>query len=183
MSQRQAVLCGSSVKGMLAHRIAFHYRKHTQKWAHTMANDTHQDWQARPAELSALLGFIDGDTKTAQAGRLFVLDFPITHDHTVIRTHNSIDRFTGGVREGALYREELLYQPTFELQLYLTPGKPLSNELKRALLDTLNDIKFGLLPIGSGTGRGNSMVMPDSVRTWQVNETLLIIHSNLEGQP
>lgn len=183
MTERQPVLCGSSVKGMLAHRIAYHYRKHTQKWAHTMANDAHQDWQARPAELGDLLGFIDGDTKTAQAGRLIVLDSPVRHDHTVIRTHNSIDRFTGGVRDGALYSEELLYQPTFELQLYLTPGEPLSDELNGALLDTLNDIKFGLLPIGAGAGRGTSMVMPDSSKTWQVNESLLSIQSNPEGQP
>jgi hypothetical protein len=101
----------------------------------------------------------------------------------VIRTHNSIDRFTGGVRDGALYSEELLYQPTFELQLYLTPGEPLSDELNGALLDTLNDIKFGLLPIGAGAGRGTSMVMPDSSKTWQVNASLLSIQSNLEGQP
>ena len=148
-----------------------------------MANDAHQDWQARPAELGDLLGFIDGDTKTAQAGRLIVLDSPVRHDHTVIRTHNSIDRFTGGVRDGALYSEELLYQPTFELQLYLTPGEPLSDELNGALLDTLNDIKFGLLPIGAGAGRGTSMVMPDSSKTWQVNESLLSIQSNPEGQP
>jgi CRISPR/Cas system CSM-associated protein Csm3 (group 7 of RAMP superfamily) len=184
MTERQPVLCGSSVKGMLAHRIAYHYRKHSQKWAHTMENDTHQDWQKRPAELGDLLGFIDGDTKTAQAGRLIVLDSAISYDpeQMVIRTHNSIDRFTGGVRDGALYSEELLYQPTFELQLYLTPGEPLSDALSGALLDTLNDIKFGLLPIGAGAGRGTSMVMPDSSKTWQINATLLRNQSNLEGQ-
>ena len=183
ITERQPVLCGSSVKGMLAHRIAYHYRKHTQKWAHTMANDAHKDWQARPAELGDLLGFIDSESKTAQAGRLIVLDSSVRHKHTVIRTHNSIDRFTGGVRDGALYSEELLYQPTFELQLYLTPGEPLSDELNNALLDTLNDIKIGLLPIGAGSGRGTSMVMPDSSKTWQVNASLLSIQSTLEGQP
>lgn len=180
MTEHEPVLCGSSVKGILAHRIAYHYRKHTQKWAHTMENNSHQDWQARPAELNDLLGFIDSDT--AQAGRLFVLDCPVSHEHTVIRTHNCIDRFTGGVREGALYSEELLYQPSFELKLYLTTGEPFSKELKSALLDTLNDIKLGLLPIGSGSGRGTSMVMLDSSKAWQVNETLLTVHSSLEEQ-
>jgi CRISPR/Cas system CSM-associated protein Csm3 (group 7 of RAMP superfamily) len=182
ITEGHPVLCGSSIKGMLAHRIAFHYRKHAKKWAHTMENEEHQAWQARPDELSDLLGFIDGDTKTAQAGRLIVLDSTVKHEHTVIRTHNSIDRFTGGVRDGALYSEELLYQPSFELTLFLTPGKPLSPELNSAFLDTINDIKFGLLPIGAGAGRGVSIVMPDGTKTWQVNESLLSIQSNLGGE-
>lgn len=182
LSEHQPVLCGSSVKGMLAHRIAYHYRKHTQQWAHTMENESHENWQKRPTELSDLLGFIDGESKTAQAGRLIVLDSPIQHEHTVIRTHNSIDRFTGGVRDGALYSEELLYQPKFELRLYLTPGKPLSEALNIALLDTLNDIKLGLLPIGAGAGRGTSMVMPENNQPWQINESLLSNPTSVEGQ-
>lgn len=182
LTDRQPVLCGSSVKGMLAHRIAYHYRKHTQQWAHTMENESHESWQTRPTELSDLLGFIDGESKTSQAGRLIVLDSPICYEHTVIRSHNSIDRFTGGVRDGALYSEELLYQPMFELQLYLTPGDPLSDELTSALLDTLNDIKLGLLPIGAGSGRGASMVMPENNKPWQVNESLLSNQTSLEGQ-
>lgn len=174
LSEPKAILCGSSIKGILAHRIAFHYRKHEKIWAESMADCTHEKWETRPKELKELLGLADvEDPKNNAAGKLWVDDCELEFEHTVVRTHNQIDRFTGGVRKGALYTEELLYQPRFTLKLFLDPSAILSTSLSNALKDTLNDIKLGLLPIGSGSGRGNSLVLPNEGNKWSVNLDVL----------
>ncbi|KLV01460.1 hypothetical protein ABT56_22140 [Photobacterium aquae] len=164
------VLCGSSIKGILAHRIAYHLRKRLGIWAEDMADCDHETWEKRPIELKQLLGHADQDDHNQSvAGKLFVDDCQIDFEHTIIRTHNSIDRFTGGVRQGALYSEELLYQPCFTLKLWLVPGTSLSPELKGALEDTLSDLQSGLLPFGAGSGRGTSLVMQNQTQEWLVN--------------
>lgn len=164
----QVVLCGSSIKGILAHRLAYHYNRHTQAYAEQMADATHKQWQARPSVLRELLGEAE-DPEQNLAGCLFVDDTVIHNPATLVRTHTSIDRFTGGVRQGVLFSEELLWQPTFELVLRLAPNTTLSPALADALRDTLNDLKHGLLPMGAGSGRGNSLVEHQSNQVWQID--------------
>lgn len=156
--ESKPVLCGSSIKGMLAHRIVFHYRRHTQTFAEHMSEASHDEWQKRPDELGDLFGLIADAHDDSRAGILYVDDSSITFKHTILRTHNAIDRFTGGVMNGALYTEELLYQPSFRVRLWLAKDAELSPALKAAVIDTLNDLTEGLLPLGAGSGRGNSLV-------------------------
>ncbi|MGL6260368.1 RAMP superfamily CRISPR-associated protein [Vibrio sp. WXL210] len=154
------ILCGSSIKGMLAHRIAYHYRRIEQQWAQGMADASHDEWQQRPKALSELLGCADDESENNIAGSLWVEDATLDFEHTVIRQHNSIDRFTGGVRKGALFSEELLYQPRFTINLYL--AKPLTDtSLEQALNCTIEDLQAGMLPMGAGSGRGASLVIKD----------------------
>ncbi|AXY00926.1 hypothetical protein D1115_06485 [Vibrio alfacsensis] len=160
ISNAKPMLCGSSIKGILAHRIAFHYRKHQKRWAETMDNASHDEWQQRPEELKALLGIAAENHEDSLAGALWVEDAELHYTDTVIRHHNSIDRFTGGVRKGALYSEELLHKPRFEVRLHLS--KEIEDEvLKKAFEDTLQDLELGLLPMGAGSGRGTSLVVKD----------------------
>lgn len=167
---KQAVLCGSSIKGILAHRVAFHYRRHTEQFAEALADADHATWEKSPDELTALFGDAGNEKEghSGQAGRLIVEDAIIDNPRTTIRTHNSIDRFTGGVRMGALFSEELLWQPSFQLMLYLMPGTSLSEPLIQALNDTFDDLKQGLLPLGAGSGRGNSLVSHQSGH-WEID--------------
>jgi CRISPR/Cas system CMR subunit Cmr4 (Cas7 group RAMP superfamily) len=167
-SEPVPMLCGSSIKGILAHRIAFHWRKHNNVWAETMAQSSHEDWQTRPEALKELLGFAADKHEDSLAGKLFVDDVEVVHSKTTVRTHTSIDRFTGGVRKGALYCEELLYQPEFTIKLRLAKNTTLSGSLKQALDDTLEDLKLGLLPMGAGSGRGVSLVMQNESKPWKV---------------
>ncbi|HIF9377107.1 TPA: RAMP superfamily CRISPR-associated protein [Photobacterium damselae] len=178
------VLCGSSIKGILAHRLAYHYRKHREIWAETMENASHDEWQTRPIELKGLLGHAD-DTDHAKslAGLLMVDDCPLSDYQTTLRYHNAIDRFTGGVRKGALYSEELLYQPKFTVKIWLTrlPTAPSTDEEKtawqnviQAFKDTVRDIELGLLPMGAGSGRGSSLVEKSTHDEWICNDALLL---------
>jgi len=176
LGKAEAILCGSSIKGILAHRVAYHLRKHKGLWAEGMSNANHDEWQSPPLELKELFGYADSDNhQNSIAGKLRVSDCKIQFKETVIRTHNSIDRFTGGVRKGALYSEELLYQPEFTVELSIDKNHALSSELKQALLDTIENLKIGLLPIGAGSGRGNSLVMADKNKKWVLYPDLIRI--------
>lgn len=163
------ILCGSSIKGILAHRVSYHLRRLTKQWA---CDDS--KWDEAPAELRELFGHADENKhENSVAGRLYVDDSIIENSITNIRRHNNIDRFTGGVRKGALYSEELLYQPKFTIKLWLAPQTKLSDNVKAALKMTLSDLEKGLLPMGAGSGRGTSMVMKNDDQNWTVNERQL----------
>lgn len=164
----QAILCGSSIKGMLAHRLAYHYRRLTQQFAESMAAAKHAQWQQRPDELRELLGDASQEEGRLLAGKLIVEDVVVSNVNPMVRTHTSIDRFTGGVRDGALYSEEVLWQPQFTVKLHLLPNTVLSPELKEALTATLEDLKLGLLPLGAGSGRGSSLVEHKANQRWDI---------------
>lgn len=180
-AKARPVLCGSTIKGILAHRLAYHYRRQTGQYAEDMAEESHAAWQQRPIELKGLLGHADETEHAASvAGRLLVADVDITCSKSIIRTHNAVDRFTGGVRQGALYSEELLWQPRFELELWLAPHTTVSPELKVALEETLEDLRLGLLPFGAGSGRGNSLVEPVKQGVWTIDWSQLHVQATQE---
>ncbi|WP_125716175.1 RAMP superfamily CRISPR-associated protein [Pseudoalteromonas rubra] len=168
LSGEQVVLCGSAIKGVLAHRVAFHYQRRCEVFAEDRAQDSHADWQARPQQVNALFGYLDVQApEQSRAGLLLVDDAPVTFDpeKVQVRMHNSQDRFTGGVRQQALFSEELLYEPTFSVRIWLTDRaefNKLDPALKAALNDALSDLCDGLLPLGAGSGRGTSLTRLNS---------------------
>lgn len=166
--QPQVILCGSSIKGMLAHRLAYHYRRVNGQFAEDMAEATHQQWEQRPDELRELLGDASQEEGRQLAGNLIVEDVVIDSVKPLVRTHTAIDRFTGGVRYGALYSEEVLWQPEFTVKLHVAPNTRLSPLLKEVLGATLEDLKQGVLPLGAGSGRGSSLVMHKQSGSWDI---------------
>lgn len=167
----QPVLCGSAIKGILAHRVAFHYNRLTERFAESLAEESNQTWETRPAALAQLFGQVEqfdehnNVLSEALAGRLIIEDSPVEFnpDEVTVRYHNSIDRFTGGVRKGALYTEELLYQPILTVRIWLLPGKAIDSILYQAFERTLDDLAQGLLPLGAGAGRGVSLLKPQPI--------------------
>lgn len=163
----QAVLCGSSIKGILAHRTAYHLRRLSGNFAEQLTATDSNIWESRPVALAELFGSENSDSPFA--GRLIVDDCVILQPHPLHRTHTSIDRFTGGVRQGRLFSEEILWQPEITLTLHVLPGEPLSPQVQQALEETLNDLKDGLLPLGAASGRGLSLVMHQPHQPWDID--------------
>ncbi|WP_116644777.1 RAMP superfamily CRISPR-associated protein [Salinivibrio sp. HTSP] len=172
-SEPRPILCGSSIKGILAHRLAYHLRRHQADWAEDRDTMTHAEWQVRPDALSSLFGAATSSQGEGIAGHLFIDDADVTDYRTTVRTHNRIDRFTGGVQQGGLFSEELLYQPKFTLNIWVSQNTRLSSTLQAALADTIEDLRQGLLPMGAGSGRGTSLVMPQTGAEWIVNWSAL----------
>lgn len=171
-----AIMCGSSIKGILAHRVAYHLRRHQQVWAEDMADCNHEQWQIMPEGLAELFGYADPENHdNSFAGKLIIEDSEVNNSekNIIVRTHNRIDRFTGGVMKGALFSEELIYQPEFTLKIWLKGNTKLSPTLKKALDNTLQDLQQGMLPMGAGSGRGTSLVMQNPEQEWIINHSLI----------
>jgi CRISPR/Cas system CSM-associated protein Csm3 (group 7 of RAMP superfamily) len=80
------------------------------------------------------------------------------------RTHIAIDRFTGGVLDGALYTMEVLEAGTFPLAVERLPGgvdDGLAREIRAVLRLVLEDLNDGIIGMGGGTARGYGSVRAD----------------------
>ena len=156
----------SSVKGAISHRLAFHYNKIKKVFVDTLAEGKRiDDFVGKNNEaVKAVFGSegekgVDGKMQNKLRGNVLISD--IIQDASVspkILNHVSIDRFTGGAIDGALFNEETLYAKgqLFELKLLVNnsafEGK---DDVKTAFEDTLKDLCSGMLPLGGGVNRGN----------------------------
>lgn len=150
LGEHQYLLPGTSIKGALRHRLAYHYNCLTQSFV--------DDGKAGCAEenlaVKTLLGYTDGDD--AQAGMLVFKDVYLPNSHrSNTQMHNKIDRFTGGVVKGALFSEQVLYKGDITVSLEVTqPQVPMDTKIKQALALTLEDLAHGWLNLGSSGSRG-----------------------------
>ena len=173
-SPRHIVIPGSSVKGALNHRVKYHLNR-------LIENYRDADNYKKLSESENLLFGSERQDKngeeSGQAGLIFISDLYIKYDpreHKVVHlTHNSLDRYTGGVRDKALYMEELLWRmdKPFTLRLVIDKARfklieqsseqkstghkiPL-HKYKQALKLTLDDLVQGRLALGAGSSKGH----------------------------
>jgi hypothetical protein len=155
------------LKGPIAHRVAFHYNLWLlrQKNRETEADGAQgaglpplSTGQDNPAVL-ALFGAVHEDATKGQAGRVYVDDiwFPEQlGDCLQCLDHTSIDRFTGGVRAGVLFRERVFYKGAgLKLRLAVEGFDQLEDGFRLALCEALRDLAEGRLALGAGGGRGH----------------------------
>ena len=101
------ILPGSSLRGALAHRTLFHWNCMKGHFAESAKSDEEfKCFSKMPLELEALFGKAKTD-KDGHRSALIVDDAIFTSDNTMALDHNSIDRFSGGVRTHVLFSEEL----------------------------------------------------------------------------
>ncbi len=175
---RMLLLPASSLKGALAHRMAFHARRFAGQWNSGELSDE------RPAAIDALLGAVKDsnekeDADKGSAGALFIDDAWLTTDAvTVTRLmHNAIDRFTGGVRDRMLFEEESLLGGELKVSLALDTGRidaGYRDIARRAFKAALEDLCAGRLAIGSKTTTGNGFFegkIEGALGTWLNQET------------
>ena len=161
VEQSQVVVPGSSVKGVLAHRVAFHYNAISGVFADSIGD---------PAEIAAacgrgneavreLFGYCKEQDEDGRRGRVIISDLYVADPGTPKKlNHVSIDRFSGGARtlEGALFDELPFYRgPGFELKVVVTQWEAIPERAQVALKRALEDLAEGRLAIGAGAGRGN----------------------------
>ena len=155
----------SSVKGALSHRLAFHYNRIKGVFADKLAEgEKIEDFVGKNNEaVKAVFGSEgdkDDDGKIQNKKRGNVLMSDIIQESSAsskILNHVSIDRFTGGAIDGALFNEETLYAKgqSFELKLLVNNGAFDDKDVKTAFEITLQDLCSGMLPLGGGVNRGN----------------------------
>lgn len=175
--QARPLIPGSSVKGALADRVAFHAHRAAGRFVDnaieaggwlgvTTGTDllARYDKSAHCPEVRELFGAAGGQDE-AHAGRIIVDDAWLSKPDgrgAMRITHNVIDRFTGGVREHLLFTEEVLFQPAIRLELRVQRPGRLSSQAREALRNALDDLTGGLLPLGAASTRGNGFFFGDA---------------------
>jgi CRISPR/Cas system CSM-associated protein Csm3 (group 7 of RAMP superfamily) len=148
------IVPGASIKGVLAHRTLFHFNCLNKRWANS---GEAEKYRTLPPDLLKIFGTLrsgTGDADDGNAGRLFIDDTVVELAHTsaVAFDHNSIDRFTGGVRNRILFSEEAVSGGKIALAIRLLPARngdaycPKAIEALRAAVD---DLCQGRLALGA----------------------------------
>ena len=174
-SPRQHFLIpGSSIKGAIAHRTAFHYNALKGEFADLIPID-----KSSPANIEALtsrnLAILElfgsakdtGDSQDSQnkrghenkRGHVMIDDLLLAKNSPGRLLHHvSIDRFTGGALPGALFSEKPFWKgEAIRLTIFIAePEKasPADPNIRKALALALADLAEGRLPLGAGSGRG-----------------------------
>ena len=171
----QYVLPATSIKGALAHRTAFHYNALCGNMIQvsdggdrlTMGDNEELDevllldhCGEKNHAVGELFGFCKDDQHEGQRGRVLIDDIFIETPGIMKKiNHVSIDPFTGGAIDGALFDEYAMYgSGDIALQIIIKEPKALKDpkgHVKMAFARAIQDFAEGRLGIGSGVNRGN----------------------------
>jgi CRISPR/Cas system CSM-associated protein Csm3 (group 7 of RAMP superfamily) len=167
-------LPASAIKGALAHRLAWHYNRITGRRAGA-GTDTAAAKSLNPA-VACLLGHVaehaEPDAAAGRRGLLLLDEVELTAPAASQEVHHvSLDRFSGGVRNGLLFTERVLAPAAlscdYRIVLRLPPGEPpIATPIRQAFAAVLEDVRKARLAFGSGGGRGNGRFLCDSVE-WE----------------
>lgn len=170
--ERQAYLPGSSVKGALRHRTAYHLRCLRQEWREDDHELTADDGHAFADGLDALFGAARSAGREEDvAGRVFLQDVPVARAPSTeelarrasYQQHVSIDRFTAAPLAGHLFAEAMLWKTTLDLQVWVDCRHPRGRapegwaDLLQALRLAVRDLARGRLPLGAASARGHGV--------------------------
>ncbi len=176
-SKELVLIPASSIKGAIAHRVAFHYNKEHGIFADTLTESKllkegyKMDVEINPEQnrlfeiatkgnpaVRTLFGY-SANERDGQIGKVVfsdIIEGEIDKSPKKILNHVAIDRFTGGAMDGALFNEEVVYKGDdgyiFKVQVL---KDVLVGDIQKSFEKTLCDITTGMLPLGGGTMRGH----------------------------
>jgi CRISPR/Cas system CSM-associated protein Csm3 (group 7 of RAMP superfamily) len=179
------VVPGSSIKGALRHRTVFHTNRLSGQFA-AVDGSMPEGAQQAPQAVDLLFGYVADaaqDVKTrpssaspAMAGLVAVADAVIDADQSLgVLQHNGIDRLAGGVREGILFSEQLVFKGKFDVRIRLLAAREGTEMARKAFAAALNDLVSGRLAIGAASAKGHGymsgrVLEPDVLARWVETE-------------
>lgn len=162
LSDKQVLIPASSVKGAISHRTAFYYNKAKSVFTDKITN--HSDHLGENNEaVKAIFGHkkeLDEDKKTelGEKGKILISDcFKEDKEQTKTFDHVSIDRFTGGAIDGALFQEKTIASDDEVYEIEILLEKSVGGDELQAFEDALSDICNGMLPLGGATTKGHGV--------------------------
>jgi len=161
LSEKLVVVPATAIKGALRHRTLFHLR------LLNLLNKDFSDTEIKEEDIDLCKLFGAKAEKNTQQGigGLLIDDVYLpNHSTPKIMMHNKIDRFTGGVMNGALFSEELLYQDTLNISMYFDPHKLklLNTCVQNAFIKAIQDLCEGRLSLGAGSAKGHGYFTGES---------------------
>lgn len=155
---KEYLIPASSVKGAVAHRTAFYYNKLKERYVGNADPDKAPKIGSENEAVLSLFG--SEDEKSPKRGNVLISDVyleKVVSDK--ILNHVSIDRFTGGAIEAALFSEKVSYlcdeNPVVIEFIIAKKAYENDEKIKEAFICALKDITTGMLPLGGGVNRGN----------------------------
>jgi CRISPR/Cas system CSM-associated protein Csm3 (group 7 of RAMP superfamily) len=153
------VVPGTALKGLFRSRAEFILRSVIGGSAACLPGTCGECWTCQ------VFGYGGGsDTGPRSVGGRAAIRFAdavVSAPAEAARTHIAIDRFTGGVLNGALYSAEGLEAGTFTIEADLLPGPAAEArraEIAAVLRLVLEDLNDGIIGMGAATTRGYGSV-------------------------
>ena len=146
LSNQKILIPASSVKGALSHRTAFHYNK----------LNGYADVGSQNKAVKEIFGYEKGKNEKGSKGKILLSDCFLNYDEqkdAKVFEHVSIDRFTGGAIDSALFQEKaVVKRDKFCIEILLKDGA--CDDAKEAFERALKDVIHGRLPLGGATTKG-----------------------------
>lgn len=152
----------TSVKGALSHRVAFYYNQKTGYMADEHDAEDYKNHVGNKNEaVIALFGTEDTEDPDIQRGNVMISDIIQKSSNLKgkILNHVSIDRFTGGAIDGALFSEKVTdgSGSSYDLLIMVNKKAFKTENVRESFESALDDICNGMLPLGGGVNRGNGV--------------------------
>lgn len=172
LSEAKLLIPASSIKGAISQRTKFYINQHLKNFIDS-AESTSDSSDTKSAQIHAtLFGSANDATNQPTKGRILVRDMYLDYDEkrdSQIFVHNSIDRFSASVIDGALFQEKATFAPTpnlcIDIFVATSPIKShnprdfttATNAFEKALIDICN----GALPLGAMSSKGHGFFSGD----------------------
>ncbi|MBR5373086.1 MAG: CRISPR-associated protein [Paludibacteraceae bacterium] len=158
LTEELVLIPATSVKGALAHRVAFYYNKLNDRFVGCTGTKEPKVGNDNEA-VQALFGYENQSERKQVRGNLLFSDVIECKLNDKILNHVAIDRFTGGAIDGALFSEKTTYGEghNFTFTILAKNDALKEEEVMLALENALTDICKGMLPLGGGVNRGNGV--------------------------
>lgn len=159
LSKRKILIPASSVKGALSHRTAFHFNKINKQFGEKAKVGSENE------AVREIFGYEKNKNNKGAKGKILISDCFLDYDEakdTKVFEHVSIDRFTGGAIDSALFQEKAIAKrDEFIIEILLgndargdkEKEKTFNNALE-AFEAALDDVVQGRLPLGGATTKG-----------------------------
>lgn len=156
LSNQKILIPASSVKGVLSHRTAFHYNK---------LNGC-ADVGSQNKAVKEIFGYEKGKNEKGAKGKILLSDCFLNYDEqkdAKVFEHVSIDRFTSGAIDSALFQEKAVAKrDQFTIEILLKKGA--CDDAKKAFERALKDVVHGRLPLGGATTKGYGFFKGEAVK-------------------
>lgn len=150
----------TSLKGAIAHRVAFYSNLKEGKYAMQIQAKEFDNYSGGMNKAVGLLFGYQKDKEDLRRGICIFNDLFVEKNEKKekVFNHVSIDRFTGGAIDGALFSEKVIDGRDLKLKTTImvkdTGEEGLTDALE-CLERALKDIDLGTLTFGGGSGRGH----------------------------
>lgn len=189
LSKAKLLIPASSIKGAISQRTKFYINQHLGNFIDSAESspDSANVNDSKSSQIHAtLFGSANSQTNQPTKGQILVRDMYLDYDEkrdSQIFVHNSIDRFSASVVDGALFQEKATFVSASNLCIDIfvatSPIKSqnpqdfatATNAFEKALIDICN----GALPLGAMSSKGHGFFSGD------LHKNGTQIHTNKNG--